>query len=60
MLEEKEEASTVVRNCEDISKSDFHKYSSKFLKGRSAGFKMNRYLLLPDESGDEGGPCARL
>ena len=21
---------------------------------------MNRYLLLPDESGDEGGPCARL
>ena len=43
-----------------FSKSDFHKYSSKFLKGRSAGFKMNRYLLLPDESGDEGGPCARL
>ena len=21
---------------------------------------MNRYLLLPDESGDEGGPCAWL
>ena len=21
---------------------------------------MNRYLLLPDESGNEGGPCARL
>ena len=49
-----------MRNFEDISEPDFHKYSSIILKGQSPGFEMNRYLLLPDESGNEGGPCARL
>ena len=49
-----------MRNFEDISEPDFHKYSSIILKGHSPGFEMNRYLLLPDESGNEGGTFARL